>query len=38
MAIGMATKATKEGATYRDFFLSEEEEDELEEELYDDWF
>jgi hypothetical protein len=29
--------ATKEDAEYREF-LSEEEEDELEEELYDDWF
>jgi hypothetical protein len=23
---------------YKDFFLSEDEEEELEEELYDDWF
>jgi hypothetical protein len=30
--------AVKEDAGYREFFLSEEEEDELEEELYDDWF
>jgi hypothetical protein len=28
----------KEDGEYRDFLLSEEEEDELEEELYDDWF
>jgi hypothetical protein len=25
-------------ANYKDFFLSEDEEEELEEELYDDWF
>lgn len=31
----MRKKNTNE---YREFFLSESEEDELEEELYDDWF
>jgi len=30
-------KDTKE-PEYKDFFLSEDEEEELEEELYDDWF
>jgi hypothetical protein len=30
--------ASKEDPEYKEFFLSEEEEDELEEELYDDWF
>jgi hypothetical protein len=30
--------AGKEGVEYKEFALSDEEEDELEEELYDDWF
>ena len=30
--------SSKENGEYREFLLSEEEEDELEEELYDDWF
>jgi hypothetical protein len=28
----------KKEPEYKDFFLSEDEEEELEEELYDDWF
>ncbi len=28
----------KKGRDYEEFFLSEHEEEELEEELYDDWF
>ena len=28
----------KKGREYKEFFLSEAEEEELEEELYDDWF
>jgi len=38
MADKKGIESDKKGVNYKDLFLSEDEEEELEEELHDDWF